>query len=776
MSSAAREFPPRPLVPVVSAATVGLLVATMWLLEGDAAFVLSGVEPSVPPLALPIAVGAALVVLGKDVSHRFRCGRWFLALGVGLLVGCVSSSCWVMCAQREYRAFDGRSASQLSFRIAGDPSISEGSYSYHAEAFDGSRSIGFVRLFIDRDVPTNTTVRVIGRMTRFDDDEWGRARYFKREMRRVKAVKIVSREAGSSSILTRFRDCMVSFLISRDPSAGPLVAGVVCGRSSELKSGEAGDWFSRTGTSHLVAVSGSHLALVCFLIEDAASRLGIPRRSRCLLMLAVGIVYTLFTGASASAVRSCCMVASGLFVELFGRRRHGLSALFITMTVLCVLEPAIAFDLGFQLSCASVMGILLFAPYLGFVCSLFRVPEVIASPLSLTLCAQVSTAPLTIPVFGSLSLIAPIANFFIGPVVSVLLMSGVVCAPLAVLLPWLSLLVDLPLATARCALFFERLFSAVPFASVPLSLSGPIAFAPWAVATLLFLFWPRPRPACVAGALVSTCMLLGIPYVYWDRFAPPSVIVLDVGQADAILVRQGASTLLVDAGVDGRIVDALARQNVHRLDAVLITHWDEDHWGGLPYVLKALPVGRLLVADGASASEPDEVAAAGVDIEELAYGDMLQISGFSARCVWPRESVSGLENAESLCLRLDFREDGKSLSVLLTGDSEIAQEHEYVFDVGDVDVLKVGHHGSKVSVDGEFLDALEPELCVASAGEGNRYGHPSKACRDAVRDFGSRFVCTIDAGDVCIEPGVAGPRVTLQRGSLGGTSDGCAVE
>lgn len=771
MSSSAREFPPRPLVPVVSAVTVGLLVATVWILKGSAAFVLSGVEPSVPSLVLPVAVGGTLVVFGGAVSHRFRRGRWFLALGIGLLIGCIASSWWVLRAEREYRALDGRSASQLSFRIAGDPTISDGSYSYHAEAFDERCSVGFVRLVVEDDFPTDSIVRVVGRMSKFDDDEWGRARYFKREMRRVKAVKIVSREAGSSSVLTRFRDRMVSFLMSRDPSAGPLVAGVICGRSSELKSGEAGDWFSRTGTSHLIAVSGSHLALACFLVEDVAARIGAARTPRCLLMLAVGFIYTLFTGASASAVRSCCMVASGLFVELFGRRRHSLSALFVTMTVLCVLDPAITFDLGFQLSCASVMGILLFAPYLGYVCSLFRIPEAIASPLSLTLCAQVSTAPLTIPAFGSLSLIAPFANFIIGPVVSVLLMSGVICAPLATLLPPLMFLVGLPLAAARCVLFCEQLLSTVPFASMPHSFSGPFLFAPWVASAALLLLWPRPHPSHVLGVIVSICMVFGVPYVYWDRFAPPSVTVLDVGQADAILIRQGASAMLVDAGVDGRVVDALVRQNVHRLDAVLVTHWDEDHWGGLPHVLGALPVRRVLVAEGASDSEPDELAVSGIDIGEVAYGDTLRVGSFSARCVWPRESVSGLENAESLCLLLDFCENGKSLSALLTGDSEVAQEREYSYDVGDVDVLKLGHHGSKVSVDGELLQTIEPELCVASAGEGNRYGHPSKACRDAVRDFGSRFVCTIDAGDVTIEPGDTGPRVSLQRGSLDGAPD-----
>ena len=137
-------------------------------------------------------------------------------------------------------------------------------------------------------------------------------------------------------------------------------------------------------------------------------------------------------------------------------------------------------------------------------------------------------------------------------------------------------------------------------------------------------------------------------------------------------------------------------------------------------------------------------------------GDTVDIGSFCARVMWPFESVDGEGNEDSLVLLLSYVQEGKGLRILLTGDAELDQEREFVQEVGDIDVLKLGHHGSKVSVDGELLDVLKPELSLASAGEGNRYGHPSDACIDAVKEAGGVFACTIEHGDASDRDDVVG--------------------
>ena len=434
------------------------------------------------------------------------------------------------------------------------------------------------------------------------------------------------------------------------------------------------------------------------------------------------------------------------------------------MVVFVLLRPTVLFEMGFQLSCVSVFAILCFCPYATYALGELGMPSGVASVLSVTLCSQLATLPVTIPAFETFSLIAPLANAVIGPVISVLLAVSVVLVPCS-LVPLLrhgALVV--PMIVARCALFFEQLFAAVPGASVSVPPDTPLVYVvPFALVAIL-VWWPRPSVRPMAVGLLCLMLAAGVPYVYWDRCAPPSVTVLDVGQADAILVRQGSAVALVDCGLDDRVVSALVRNNVHHIDAVFVTHWDEDHWGGLPDVLDRFSVGTIAVAADALDGAPTEVLnRPGVTYRQVARGDTVDIGAFRARVMWPFDTVDGEGNEDSLVLLLSYAQEGKSLRVLLTGDAELDQEREFVQEVGDIDVLKLGHHGSKVSVDTDLLETLKPELSIASAGEGNRYGHPSDACIDAVRDAGGAFACTIEQGDITVSPTVSGFAMRCQR-------------
>lgn len=766
MSATERErvMPPRPLLPWTMALCTGMCMSCALVLNVAADALLRERAPAVGLLwAIPVAA-AVFVVLAQSCARLAPLKRWLYAASVGLVAGAVVSAWWAVGALSASKALDGRAASGLEFIVQGDPSINDDVYSYTCEARADGKNLATVRLSCDRELKVGAHVRVIGRVSRFENDAYGRSRVLRGEVRKVKAVRIVSADEGSPGPLLRLRNGLLASIAPATDPARALIAGVVCGRSSELRAQPAGDWFSVTGTAHLIAVSGSHLAIVGFVIESALQKTRLSRGlQRGLLMLAL-IAYAVFTGASPSAVRACCMVAATLVANGAGRRRHGLSALFLTMAIFVLLRPTVLFEMGFELSCASVFAILCFCPYATYALGELGMPSGVANVLSVTLCSQLATLPVTIPAFGTFSLIAPLANAVIGPVISVLLASSVVLAPCS-LVPLLSHgTIVVPMIVARCALFFEQLFAAVPGASVSVPPDTPLVYVvPFALAVLL-VWWPRPRARSMAAGLVCLMLAAGVPYIYWDRCAPPSVTVLDVGQADAILVRQGGTVALVDCGLDERVVSALVRNNVHHIDAVFVTHWDEDHWGGLPDVLDRFSVGAIAVAADALDGAPAEVLnRPGVTYRQVARGDTVDIGAFRARVMWPFDTVDGEGNEDSLVLLLSYAQEGKSLRVLLTGDAELDQEREFVQEVGDIDVLKLGHHGSKVSVDTDLLETLKPELSIASAGEGNRYGHPTDACIDAVRDAGGAFACTIEQGDITVSPTVTGFAMRCQR-------------
>ena len=766
MSATEREhvMPPRPLLPWTMALCAGLCASCGLVLNVAADALLGEGLTSVTLLwGIPV-VAVAFVVLARSCMRLVRWKRWLYAAAVGLVAGAIVSAGWAIGAIRASVALDGRAASSLEFVVQSDPSINDDAYSYTCDAIADGRRVGAVRLSCNRELSAGSRVRVIGRVSRFENDAYGRSRVLRGELRKVKAVRIVSIDGGSPGPFLRLRNELLTAIAPATDPARSLIAGVVCGRSSELRAQPAGEWFSVTGTAHLVAVSGSHLAIVGFVIESALQMARCSRGLQRALLAATLVAYAAFTGASSSAVRACCMVFATLVANGAGRRRHGVSALFVTMMIFVLLRPTVLFEMGFQLSCASVFAILCFCPYATYALGELGVPTGIASILSVTLCSQLATLPITVPAFGTFSLIAPIANAVIGPAVSVLLAVSIVLAPCS-LVPLLRLCaLVVPMVAARCVLFFEQLFAAVPGASVSVPPDSVWVYVvPLSLAALL-VWWPRPRARPMAAGLLCLALVAVVPYVYWDRFAPPSVTILDVGQADAILIRQGDTVALVDCGLDERVVTALVRNNVHHIDAVFVTHWDEDHWGGLPDVLEQFSVGTIAVAANALEDAPAEVLnRSGVEYRQVRRGDTVDIGAFCARVMWPFESVDGEGNEDSLVLLLSYAQEGKSLRMLLTGDAELDQEREFAREVGDIDVLKLGHHGSKVSVDGELLDVLKPELSIASAGEGNRYGHPSDACVDAVREAGGAFACTIERGDITITPNAKGFAMRCQR-------------
>ncbi len=766
MSATEREqvMPPRPLMPWTMALCAGLCVSCGLVLNMAADLLLGErTTPVTLLMAIPVAA-AACIVLARSCMRLMRWRRWLYAAALGIVAGSVVSAGWAIGALRASRALDNRAASSLEFVVRGDPSINDGAYSYTCDAYAGEKRLGQVRLSCDRELGVGSHVRAIGRISRLENDAYGRSRVLRGEVRKVKAVRIVSVDEGSSGPLLRLRNGLLASIAPATDPARSLIAGVVCGRSAELRAQPAGDWFSVTGTAHLIAVSGSHLAIVGFVIE------GVLQKTRCSrglqrAILAITLVgYAAFTGASPSAVRACCMVFATLVVNGAGRRRHGLSALFVTMSIFVLLRPTVLFETGFQLSCTSVLAILCFCPYVTYALGELGVPSGVASMLSVTLCSQLATLPITIPAFGTFSLIAPLANAVIGPVVSLLLAVSIVLVPFSLVEPLQAWALVVPMIAARCALFFEQLFAAVPGASVSVPPDSMWIYLVPCLLAVLLVWWPRPRARPMAVGLLCLMLAAAVPYVYWERFAPPSVTVLDVGQADAILVRQGGAVALVDCGLDERVVSALVRNNVHHIDAVFVTHWDEDHWGGLPDVLDQLSVGTIVVAADALDGAPAEVLnRPGVTYRQVACGDTVDIGAFRTRVMWPFDTVDGEGNEDSLVLLLSYAQEGKSLRVLLTGDAELDQEREFVREVGDIDVLKLGHHGSKVSVDTDLLGTLKPELSIASAGEGNRYGHPSDACIDAVKEAGGAFACTIEHGDITVAPTAKGFAMRCQR-------------
>ena len=431
-----------------------------------------------------------------------------------------------------------------------------------------------------------------------------------------------------------------------------------------------------------------------------------------------------------------------------------------------LLEPSNAQNMGFTLSVLSVLGLTVFAG-LGqaWVRAALpsRTPRFVGESLALTCISQAFTMPVSLPAFGNLALLAPLANVLVGPLVSALLVVGLACVPLAALAPaWAVGAAMLPcdvLAGASCAL--AGWMAGIPGTAIMLEAGAPLLGAGLLLGSCaLYALWPAPSRRVLWAVLAVFAGFLGCCVLYWRFLAPPRVVVLDVGQGDAILVQDGPHALLVDTGPGDAVCYALARTCVLYLDAVVLTHTDSDHAGGLEELASQVGVGCLAVAwgvpDAVERNEPrawESIEGVGAPVVELDAGDVLAVGRFDLEVLWPLEPVEGDENEDSLVMLLTYAPQeggGPTFSALLTGDAEAPVLDALLVreEIGPVDLLKLGHHGSAASTSESMLDILDPLVAVASAGANNRYGHPSQECVEVCEKAGVPLLCTAQTGDV----------------------------
>ncbi len=815
MSEGGVARPARPTVPLVLWGFLATLVAERaaldsgfgrepWHMRGSAVVALGGLAVLLVALAV---VAHGLRRHGRDTVHAEtgddagddqalltprEAMRTIAVLAVCAGAGSVVAS--LACARQleACKALSHSAVSSWELTVVSDASPSAFGYRQRVRARTPDCTTALVHLSTQVAYERGQVVRCVGRYRQLSEDAYGRSVWRQGVVGSVLVVHVqsVSAPRGFMGRLMALRSSVMRAIEPDKGDGRALLAGLVCGSRTQLDETGLTDVFATCGVAHLIAVSGSHLALLGAMLARLLEGTKMsPRWRLVLLALATGL-FVLLCGAPPSAVRAWLMSLCASGSQVVGRRSHGLSSVGVVALIMVLTDPYMAGQLGFLLSVCSVSALCLFARYASYVMAVltgrpqlprgvprsvrtkaYRLADGCRDLLAATLVCQLATLPLAIASFGCVSVVAPLTNVALSPLMGGALAVGMGAAALqGCAMPRTLLLaafdrIALPVIAALRAL------ARWPFASVALSLDARVVGIAVALgAVVLLAWWPRPsRRHLLRGFALVLCLTL-VCMVRWRYFAPARIVVLDVGQGDAILVQEGSSAVLVDAGPPESVAPALARNHVLHLDAVVITHLHDDHYGGVPQIAESVPCSRVVVAEGVTPQMPEELLESckqmtGSGPVELSYGDTLVVGGFSMRMVWPCEPVAGTTNPDSIELLVTYERGPRTLSALLTGDAEELETSACVAcgDVGKVDLLKVGHHGSEVSLNPALAAALAPVVAVASAGEGNEYGHPRMECVTMLEDVGARFLCTIEAGDVSVYPSCGGVRVRCQK-------------
>jgi competence protein ComEC len=567
------------------------------------------------------------------------------------------------------------------------------------------------------------------------------------------AVRVPERE-GLRPLhwLHAVRRARIERLRTRGP-AGALLAVLAFGEGGLSDATRA--QFAQLGISHLLAVSGLHLALVasalyasaCWLLSRSAA-LCARRDSRALgaaVAFAGACGYALLAGFGVPVRRALCVVLGTLLALRVARPRSGLAPLAGAALWVLAREPGALFLPGPQLSFAAAAA-LAWAARRDTGSGRRRGAALRASCLALSV-----TAPIAAWHFGGAAPAALLANLVAIPwTACALLPAALLAGASASAAPWLGggWLLAVAEALARASL------AAVAWGAShapALALGGRPAW-PWlGLATLLAVGALRARSTLVrVGLALAVSLVLARAPVTALAPAPPRLVVLDVGQGDALLVQGAQGALLVDAGAAlpngldlGRrsVVPALRALGVRRLDLMVASHADLDHRGGLPAVLAALPVGELWLPPGgrrepAFAALRERALRMGVPLRERGQGDPARVFGdLRVTPLWPPPGATGgARNERSLVLRVEV---GRR-RVLLAGDIGRSAESALLRAGADVgaDVLVLPHHGSRGSSSEAFLAAVDASVAVVSTPCWSRFGMPHAETRQRVRRAG----------------------------------------
>jgi len=578
-----------------------------------------------------------------------------------------------------------------------------------------------------------------------------------------------------------------------EPEAG--LASAMSIGLRDLVSRDVATDFRISGLSHVVAISGWHIAMLGAVASGLLS--GIGRRPRSLVMLAAICAYAVFAGASPSVLRAAVMASVVLLARESGRRGSAAIGLSLTVAGMLLIDPSTITDVGFQLSVAATAGLLVWGtrarewlvPRLPK-----RTPGWLLESLAVSSAAQLATLPLVLFHFGTLSVVSPLANLLIAPLVAPSMLLTALALACGVLIGLgLPALLFAPVALAGglvigATIAIAHFCAALPFASLVIAEPVNLIAAGLATAAMGLTLRRRRRPsetqrssemptaangapkaepaapaASAAGrprTLIAILASVGLAVVLIAaNGARPDgrlhVVVLDIGQGDAILLQgPNGGRALVDGGPDPDRLISLLDQRIpawdRRLDMVVLTHPHEDHVAGLAAVLARYDVGDVfepgMVGTGPGyASFRQQLAKLGRHSRTLAAGDSIALDSTRIDVVWPLPGSvptlapnSGRE-VNDFSIVLDLRYGSRR--ILLTGDAEDDVDPQLLqhglADGGRVDLLKVAHHGSATASSQAFLDAIEPKVAVISVGADNDYGHPAPSTVDRLRGVGA---------------------------------------
>ena len=708
-------------------------------------------------IALLAAIGfAAAVVL---LLLKYKWGKVAAAILIGLTVGCL----WFLFYDSLYlqtaRAYDGKTVSavvtvsdysyETDYGVAADGVIELEGQSYRVRVYrysDGAFSPGDK---ISGEFRLRLTLRGSLQGATYHEGEGVFLLAYAAEDADITRAEKITLKYFSAWLRQKIIDIMDTVF----PEDALAFARALLLGDSSLLSYEQDTSFKVSGIRHVIAVSGLHVSILFGLVYMLSGR---RRVSTALLGIPVLVLFAAVAGFTPSIIRACIMQLLIILALLFNKEYDPPTALAFAVLVMLAVNPMTITSVSLQLSVGCLIGIFLFQKRINeYLLNRIGKPKGMslkarlirwfAGSVSVTLSATVVTTPLSAYHFGTVSLVGTLTNLLTMWIISFVFYGIMLACVLgsfwvagAKIIAWV---VAWPI---RFVMLVAKILSGFSASAVYTCSIYIVIWLVFCYVLLTVFFLSRKKyPAVLAGCVLAGLVLAVAASWIEPRLDDYRITVLDVGQGQSILLQCDGGNYLIDCGGDNdeKAADTAAQQllsqGITHLDGIILTHYDRDHAGGVLPLLTRIQTDRLYLPD--------------IEDEEEIKADLQNLC--SDRISWIKEqTVLSLVTAKISLFPADETAKGNDCSmcilfqsedcdILIIGDRSTSGESALMKQVQlpQLELLVVGHHGSKYSTSMELLHAVKPLAAVICVGEDNSYGHPDEAVLSRLKLFGCRI-------------------------------------
>ncbi len=570
-------------------------------------------------------------------------------------------------------------------------------------------------------------------------------------------------QQGFASVL---RGNFMQRLSGVSTESAALVAGLSIGDTSTLTAA-LDESMKKLSLTHLTAVSGANCAIVLGLVFFVLGFLGLRRWQRVLIAIVCMFGYVQLVGPQPSVLRAATMTGVIVLLTATGRSITPISALAHASSILLLVEPAMAFSLGFALSVAATGGILILTPWIYSKLK-SRTGKALAAMISVSLAAQIWCTPILLQLQGGIPTYSLLANVLVEPAVFPITVLGITaCILCAFWAPAASLITYLASIPAEYIVVVAGKLAQFPYAMLwwPTGTFGVAMMVLIVCAVTLLAMNKRRRLAAgllaIAIVVVSGSGSAVIAKVSAWPVANWQIANCNVGQGDALVIRSQEKVAVVDVGREDQLIDdCLNRLSIRTIDLLVLTHFDADHIGGLAGALKNRAVGDVLLSsfkdDRVQASITEmQVRAKARRVVKANAGQQGRLGQIDWLVLQPETAGFGSEDSNDGSIAMRWESSEFVLFTLADlgerGQMRMSDLHPDWIAVDNKKplVLKVSHHGSADQFP-ELTEYWKPTVALISVGRNNGYGHPTSRTLNTLLRVNSQIFRTDLNGAISI--------------------------